>query len=309
MLLRQAAFLYSMPLTHRVPSATLLLAAVVASMLTTSHARAVDPTTADCLNASENAIRLRSDHKLRAAREQLLVCSLAACPTDVRAECARRVEIVNGSIPTIVFETKDAAGNDVANVKVTLDGAPLVDRLEGTAISLDPGEHTFRFETPGQMPVQKVLVIREGEKERRERVALVTPAVVGVASRGDRVDVTQEVSPSDGKTQRISAVVAGGVGVLGAVLGTIFGASASSSWSAAQNDCGKSCAPNNPAVGEKSTAQTDATVSTVGFVTAGVGLAAGALLWFTAPHLRPHATPIGIAPLVSPAGGGLVLQW
>src|SRR5580693_3270550 len=113
-----------MPLTDRVPSATLVLAALVASALTTSHARAADPTTADCLNASESAIRLRSDHKLRAAREQLLVCSLAACPTDIRAECARRVEIVNGSIPTIVFETKDAAGNDLANVKVTLDGAP-----------------------------------------------------------------------------------------------------------------------------------------------------------------------------------------
>jgi len=98
-----------MPLTHRVPSATLLVAAVVASALTTSLARAADPTTADCLNASESSIKLRSDHKLRAAREQLLVCSLAACPTDVRAECARRVEIVNASIPTIVFEAKDAA--------------------------------------------------------------------------------------------------------------------------------------------------------------------------------------------------------
>jgi len=159
------------------------------------------------------------------------------------------------------------------------------------------------------MPVDKMLVIREGEKERREHVALVTPAPVGPASHADRADVMQDVTGSDGRTQRITAVVAGGVGVLGAVLGTIFGVSAGSSWSAAQNDCGKSCAPTSPAVGERSTAQSDAAVSTVGFVTAGVGLAAGALLWFTAPHLRPPTTPIGAAPVAFPGGGGLVLRW
>jgi hypothetical protein len=285
----------------------ILLVALAASSLVPSRARAADPTTGDCLTASETAIKLRSDHKLRAAREQFLVCSNASCPADVRSECAHRVESLSSAIPTVVFEAKDGAGNDLASVKVTLDGAPLVDRLEGTAISLDPGEHTFRFEAPGQAPIERVLVIREGEKDRRERMVFAPPAPSEPAPHADQVDVTQEMNGSDGRTQRIAGVAVAGVGVVGAVLGVIFGVEASSSWSMAESACGKSCAPTSPAVGDLSTARTDAAVSTVGFVAAGVGLAAGALLFFTAPHMRAAATPIGLAPAVGPGGGGLVL--
>ena len=145
-------------------------ASLVGGLLTPAPASAADPTTADCLSGADRALDLRSAHKLRAAREKLLICAAASCPGDVRNECIRRLDQVNAAIPTIVFETKDGAGNDVAGVKVTMDGQTLTDRLEGTALSIDPGEHTFTFEAPGQPTVQKPFVIREAEKERRERI-------------------------------------------------------------------------------------------------------------------------------------------
>jgi len=159
------------------------------SMLTTSlfaalPARAADPTTADCLSANDNSISLRSQHKLRAARAELLICAAANCPADIRNECARRVTEVNTSMPTIVFDAKDASGNDLSAVRVTMDGQVLVERLEGTALSIDPGEHNFVFETANQQPVQRQFVIREGEKERRERIQFATgqmPPVAGAA--------------------------------------------------------------------------------------------------------------------------------
>jgi hypothetical protein len=296
-----------MLLSPRGPTRAFLLASLVAASLEAPRVEAADPTTAECLAASESSIQLRTDHKLRAAREQLLACSNAACPVDVRTDCARRVESVNAAIPTLVLEAKDAAGADVVSVKVSMDGAPWTERLDGTALSLDPGEHTFRLEAQGTPPVEKVLVIHEGEKDRRERIALAPPA--DAIPHAGAVDVMQDASTSDGKTQRIAAVASAGAGVLGAGLGIIFGVSASSNWSSAQSTCGKSCAPTSPAVGEQSTAQTDATISTVGFVLAGVGLAAGALLWFTAPHKKPPAAPLGLAPVVTPGGGGLAVQW
>jgi hypothetical protein len=293
---------------HRItrPFAARLALGLGAVLLGATSSHAADPTTADCLAASEATIKLRSEHKLRAAREQLLICSSPACPADIRKECSSRVDAVSSQIPTILFEAKDGSGNDLAGVTVTMDGAPLAQRLEGTALSLDPGEHTFRFEATGQTPVDRVLVIEEGQKDRRERVVFVAPAPLeGV--KAPPTDVTAEVQAHPITPQRIAAIASGGVGVLGGILGTAFGVSASSKWSGAQSECGKSCAPTNPAVGERSSAVTDATLSTVFFVTAGVGLATGAILWFTAPREKPRAPPLGIAPDVGPGHGGVVV--
>jgi hypothetical protein len=130
-------------------------AAWIAGTLPARPARAADPTTADCLSASETSLALRNQHQLRAARAQLLVCAHASCPADVRKECTRRVSDINAAMPTVVFEAKDTSGNDISAVKVSIDGQPLVERLEGTALSIDPGEHSFTFEAPGQPTVHK----------------------------------------------------------------------------------------------------------------------------------------------------------
>jgi len=101
---------------------------------------------------------------------QLLTCASANCPADIRKDCTSRVEEVNAQIPTVIFRAKDASGADITAVKVTMDGEVLADRLEGTALSIDPGEHTFTFETAGQSPVTKKLVIQQNQKDRAEVV-------------------------------------------------------------------------------------------------------------------------------------------
>ena len=163
---------------------------VIAAGLFVLPARAAEspaaPTTAGCLAAAESSLALRGQHKLREARAHLLVCSAPSCPADVRTECIRRVTELNAAIPTVVFEAKDPAGNDLSDVKVTMDGQPLAERLDGPALTIDPGVHLFVFEAPGQPAVQKKFVIREGDRERRERITLgkappSVPAVVVAA--------------------------------------------------------------------------------------------------------------------------------
>src|SRR5258708_32712612 len=104
---------------------TAALIGIWMTLATGAQARAADPTTADCLAANESSIALRNQHKLREARSRLLVCSAATCPGDIRDECIRRVGEINAAMPTIVFETKDRAGNDLSAVQVTMDGEPL----------------------------------------------------------------------------------------------------------------------------------------------------------------------------------------
>src|ERR1019366_8252764 len=110
-------------MAYRCPSRVALLLATTASiLLTAASARAEGPTTADCLSANESSIKLRGEHKLRDARTQALICSASSCPTDVRNACTRRVAEVTAAIPTVTFEAKDAAGNDLTVVRVTMDG-------------------------------------------------------------------------------------------------------------------------------------------------------------------------------------------
>jgi hypothetical protein len=294
------------PAKHAIPRA-LMTAVLATAAMGSAPARAADPTTADCLSSSEASVALRSQHKLRAARAQLLVCATATCPADIRTECVRRVAEVNAAMPTIVFEAKDPAGNDASAVKVSVDGEPLVERLEGTALSIDPGEHTFTFETPGQPAIQKAFVIREGEKDRRERIAFGTPSPDAVpppvtpALSTTMPATPVVVEPSHGLgTQRILAIVAGGLGVVGLGLGTVFGLQAMSKHNDAAAACPGACATQS-GVDMWNDARSAGNVSTVAFIVGGVALAGGAALWFTA---KPESGSAPSAPVAFGLGVG-----
>jgi hypothetical protein len=156
----------------------LAVAVATAFALTAGAVQGADPSTAECLAATESSVKLGNDHKLRAERAQFLVCAAASCPTDIRKDCASQVESVSAQIPTIIFEAKDPSGADINAVKVTMDGEVLAERLEGTALSIDPGEHTFAFETAGQPPVTRKFTIQQAQKDRHERITFgtITPA-------------------------------------------------------------------------------------------------------------------------------------
>lgn len=267
--------------------------------------QAADPTMADCLSANETSLKLRRDRHLRDARQQLLVCAALTCPTEVRSECERRVREVNTAMPTLVFEAKDGAGNDLPSVSVTMDGKPLIDRLEGTALSLDPGEHAFHFETPGYAPVDKSFVLHEGEKDRRERVVFGGGASAGTAgspgaktepAKGDHADVERSTS-SWGPLKTVGVVV-GGAGIVGLGVGAAFGLMASSDKSSA------SCAANNYCASQAlSDARNHATIATAGFVGGGVLLAAGLGLVI----FGPKSASVRVAPAVGMGSTGIVV--
>jgi hypothetical protein len=295
---------------------------------------AADPTTVDCLSASEASLKLRGEHKLREARGQLLVCASASCPADVRNECVRRVDPVNAAIPTIIFEAKDAAGNDMTAVKVTMDGQPLADRLEGSAISLDPGTHTFRFEVAGQPPVEKTLVIYEAVKDRHEPIVMSTgeavslvptpapvPIVVPLPSVGapPSPPSTPASAPDIGasastwNSRKTVALTVGGLGIAGLAVGGIFGGMAASDWSSAKSEACPDClsAQYQQATTDHNSAVTAATVSTASFIAGGALVVAGVVLWFTAPSSHeapPSPTALGLVPSIGAGSGSLLLR-
>jgi len=281
-------------------------------------ALAADPSTSECLAASENASRLQADKKLRKAREKAAVCAAEACPVEVHDACRQRVADLNKAIPTIAFQAKDAQGADLTDVRVSIDGLPLVQRLEGKAIWVDPGKHTFRFEVAGQAPVDKELVLVEGEKDRREAITIGTPRAVPQPPPPATPAVTPSAAPpadqSSWSTQKTLAVVAGGVGIAGVVLGSALGLTANSKWVSAQSECNSACGSGTAAQNDASDAHNLAKLSNVSFAVGGVALAGAVVLWFTAPgggDATPPATTgtrWQLVPVVGSGNGGAVLK-
>jgi hypothetical protein len=257
-------------------------------------ARAADPTKDQCIDANETAQGLRKGGKLHDAEQRLMVCVSASCPGPVRDDCAQRLTEVRSVIPTVVFSVKDDADQDLSDVRVTMDDQVLANKLDGSAIAIDPGSHHFVFEAAGRQKQERSLVIREGEKDRRERIVLVAtpaeapaPAPVPAAAP----TVTPEPAPAEGKTQRTAGLVIGGVGVAGVVAGGVFGIVAKSTYDTAFAKCmnGASDCPNGVSGGKS--AHTQAAVSTIAFIAGGALLGGGALLYFTAPRAGVTVTP------------------
>jgi hypothetical protein len=275
---------------------SLITAATVTLWVTEGVALAGDPTTADCLTASNASLDLGNQHKLRAKRSQLLICGSASCPADIRDACVNRVSEVNTQIPTIVFAAKDSSGADLTAVKVTMDGELLVSRLEGTALSVDPGEHTFTFDVAGQPSVTKKLVIQQGQKDRREQINFGTPTaptLVGVpVATAEQAPLSSPTETRRGiGTQKVLAVVAGGVGLIGLGIGTAFGVVSISKHRDAQAACPTSQCATSSDVNLWSEARSAGNISTAALVAGGVLLAGGAVLWFTTGKPRSDAAP------------------
>ncbi len=90
---------------------------------------------------------------------------------------------------------------------------------------------------------------------------------------------------------------------MGLGLGGVFGILATSAWSKAKTDCGGSttqCTNVLQGQSDRSGAETDATISTVGFIAGGALLATGAVLLLTGGR---RASETGASLLISPDVG------
>jgi hypothetical protein len=247
---------------------------------------------ATCLDAVSKSQELRDKHKLVEAREQLRVCAAAQCPTAIRSDCANWLAEVEKALPTVVFAAKDASGADLSTVKITMDGSVLTDHLEGVALPVDPGEHTFMFEAAGQVPLEKKLIIQEAQKDRHESITLTAAPAMSPSPVPGRALLAAPPDANAGGglgTQKIFAIVAGGIGVAGLAVGTIFAVMDISKRNHAEAICpGTLC--SQAGLDAWSDVATTQTFSTVGFIVGGVGVAGAAVLWFTAPRSNGGAS-------------------
>lgn len=286
-------------------STALAVAAVAAVALATSSARADGTTPAACSDAYTRAQELRNQHKLVQARDALRVCAQVTCKDFIVKDCTTWLDQVDASLPSVVPVATDEGGNDVMNVRVSMDGAPLVERLDGGSIPVNPGAHTFTFETAAGVRVDKQVVVSEGEKNKRVVVQLSkgpgaapTPPMPNGPSAAPLTSapLTPSASSASAGADQSSSVpwkpIAIGVGAAGAVglaIGAGFGIDASSKKSAAGCDSNSYC-PSAQAASTLRAAKSSADLSTAFFVAGGLLAAGGVTLWVLAPSSPVQAS-------------------
>lgn len=174
---------------------------------------AANPTTfssdakAFCVTNVDRAQSLQTARKLKAAREAWVSCASEACPELVREDCAKSLEKLDATMPSIVFSAT-ADGRDISDAKVFLDGDAIPSALDGHAVTIDPGAHVAKFERLGGGGTFEVhIVAREGEKNR-----LVTAAFMTMKPKKDR---------TEGARFPVVPVALAGVGVV-ALGGALF---------------------------------------------------------------------------------------
>jgi hypothetical protein len=280
---------------------------LVTGALALASPEALAITKDQCVDANTRAQSLRREGKLVAAREQLKLCIDSQCPGIVRDDCTQRLDELERAQPTIVFDAKSVAGDDIAFVHVAVDGVPLADLLDGRALAVDPGQHVFRFEVPGQAPTTYRFVLKEGEKDRRERIVLagaVEPVPPGAGSTAE---------PARGQSQRVAAIVLGAAGLAGLGVGAVFGVLTIHDWSKSKSECSSPTCTDTEylaALSDHDRAETAGTISTVAFIAGGVLLATGLVMWLTSPSSSrepAHAASARLSPAVGPGVAGFSL--
>jgi hypothetical protein len=295
------------------------LAVPLAGLLAFAEGSALADATKDqCIDANVKAQDLRRQAKLSLARAQLRVCADQSCPTLVRDDCSRRLDELERAQPSVVFDLKDSSGTDLIDVRVRVDGQPLVDHLDGNAVNVDPGVHTFTFDAAGKRTLTKELLVREGEASRRERLIVADlrasppePTPPSVVPRSPSPSgAVQPVDASRLGGQKVLGLAVGGVGIGGLVAGGIFGVLASSAWNNAKSVCGNSVSSCNnvaSATAYRSTAVTDGAVATVGFIAGGALLAGGAIFFFSAGRPAPPQQGLTVVPAVGRGVEGIAV--
>ncbi len=267
-----------------------------------------------CISSSESGQKLRHDGKLRAAREQLLICARPECPAVIRQDCAQFLNEVTISTPSVVIAARDTNGKETLSVKVTIDGEVALTKLDGKAFNIDPGVHAFRYEAEDGTVLQEDVGIREGEKNRVIYVAFhktepeptpspsATPATTATTTPAGAAPVTTTTTTTKPGIPA-GAFVFGGIGLVGVGLGTFLLVTAGSDGSNLRSTCAPSCSHS-----DVSAARNKALIGDVAIAVGGVSLIAAVWMALSKPGTEKTVQTTGGLRLdVAPTPGGAAI--
>jgi hypothetical protein len=230
-----------------------------------------DDDSARCGASYESAQVLRREEHLEAASTQLVICE-KTCPEALAKDCAKWLREVEAVTPTLRLDARDPGGQRLSGVRVTVNGAPLHERADGS-VPIEPGVHVLRFEKDGYGPADVRAEVHAGERNHAVAVVL---AVLPLAPP----------APPPPRPPATASYVLGGIGVAALVGAGVLAVAGEADRSNLRSSCAPTCDP----------ARVDS-IRTLWWTAGGVG-AAGVIalglsvaLWPRAPRSASAASP------------------
>lgn len=265
-----------------------------------------------CLTASEKGQKLRAAGKLREARDNYVICGAEGCPSLVRHDCNQWNQDLASILPTVVFGAKDKAGRDLFDVTVSMDGEPLVRKLDGKSVAVDPGKHTFKFESGG-LTASEVALIKEGEKSRVISVSFDGGPAASPTAAPVAATATPAPAGADSSGHSIAPWVVVGVGGAALVAGIVIFATTPdrpSNCNADTQRCQRLEGQSDADLAaDKEQAGTADSQPILGAIVGGAGLAlvAGGLVWHFLEPTGSKSGALRVLPWTTGKSGGLSL--
>ena len=202
-------------------------------------------------------------------------------------------------------------------LEVRRDGELVDAATLGTALPVDAGKHTIEARAPGKKPWTTTVDVPLGGAPITVDVPPLEDGAASSAAVGPvappRVDAPPpgDAPPAPSwSAQRKAGVAVGVVGLVGLGVGAAFGAVALSKWSSAKNDhcSGMPLTCDAMGVSLTSDAKSAATLSSATFIPGAALLAAGVVVFATAPRGKaPATTGLVLAPAPLPGGASFTL--
>ncbi len=212
-----------------------------------------------------------------------------------------------------------ADGARASGLEVRCDDEAIDASDWGTAIPRDGGGHDIQASAPGKKSWRTHVDL----KANGQNLAVEVPPLDDDGPSPSRLAKAPAPAPASegaaepesgsgdnaahpGQTQRVVGVVVGSAGILGIAAGIIAGINANSANGDLKSACGNGpvcTADNGPSLHDSAT--TWATVSTIAFIAGGAAVAAGAVLYITAPH-GGSSVSVGLAPASQGSGLSLI---
>ncbi len=206
-----------------------------------------------------------------------------------------------GAVSAKVASVTITVEGGAPNPQVTIDGQPVPAAALGLKRPVDPGQHKVVATAEGYNTTETTFGVAEAgsaeTKLKLEKVAGGPPVVAPVPGPGTEPPPPAADTGSSGSGQKTAALVAWGVGGVGLIIGVITGIVASGKHGDLKDKCPDGKCPAS-LQSDVDSYKSMGTISTIGFIVAGVGAATGAVLWFTAPKGSEASSP-------PPAGAGV----
>jgi hypothetical protein len=198
---------------------------------------------------------------------------------DRRDFAKQRLVELEKQLPKVIIDNPQK----VPLTDVLVEDRKVWEAERGAVFAAEAGQRRFIFKAKGKKNGALLINVTKGDKVQHVTVPDMVdgsdePPKPETPVEGPKTEAPPTAEPSDGSMQRTIGWVAIGVGGVAAVVGAIEGISTLGSPCAG----GKQCLPD-----DSSKANTSATISTVSFIVASLGVVGGFALIATAPSGAP----------------------